>query len=488
MDGNELDNVVAGNSGCAVVTSAPAGDAEAETVVTLDGGKLQGASGETELPIFVDQKDQNAASLGAKETEGDTSGATKDTEAGIAAPQPVSDEPLPDKTLRAWLAVFACFSAHVFGIGYAASWGVFQRTLLLDSEFTGLTNFNLSYAGTILFGTALFTGIFVGALADRFPIPLLMLIGTTIMCGALIANSFARELWNLYVGFHEPARWLLVAHAPTVFASLVRNRSFNGDDADNRSCSDMVSMNVVEKKLFSHVFWDFQVREASSSCNGHFCQRYRDWGIHHNRGLASLHFGFGVASGYARTCGNLFRLALHRRLCRQTKDRGRSAERTVDHLCLLPERSVHPHLLLRPCSHVKLLHTANLHPADAPRWWLQRRNGSCHRLGVLGNGCARTYHWRVLGGSSWGAEYVCGGVCGSFVCYPCDMDAGADKSGNDGRRFSSLGGVLRSTAGYDARDFGSGIWGRAIRRRHRCPLSLVWTGRDCGTELVRAHH
>jgi MFS family permease len=111
---------------------------------------------------------------------------------------PAITEPLPDKTWKAWGVVFACFSCHVFGIGWPASWGIYQKTLLVDQDFPGSSNFNLSYAGTIIFAVMVVTGIFVGALADRLPISGLSLAGSVTMSASLVASSFATELWHLY--------------------------------------------------------------------------------------------------------------------------------------------------------------------------------------------------------------------------------------------------------------------------------------------------
>ncbi|KAI9034202.1 major facilitator superfamily domain-containing protein [Hyaloraphidium curvatum] len=128
-------------------------------------------------------------------------GMGKDETAVVVEEAPVAPvTPAPtDKSLKAWLVVFACFSAHVWGIGYPAIWGLFQRTLLLDNAFNGATNFQLAFVGTIVFATMVVVGPFAGSLADILPIKIMAMSGTAVMATGILLGSFCTELWQLFL-------------------------------------------------------------------------------------------------------------------------------------------------------------------------------------------------------------------------------------------------------------------------------------------------
>lgn len=108
-------------------------------------------------------------------------------------------EPPTDGTLAAWLVVFGCFSAHIWSVGFGASWGVYMRTLVIDTTFPGATTFQLSFVATVSFGVMIVASVFVGPLADRLDPRLMSIGGSMGMGGALLAASFANEVWQMYL-------------------------------------------------------------------------------------------------------------------------------------------------------------------------------------------------------------------------------------------------------------------------------------------------
>ncbi|KAI9026686.1 major facilitator superfamily domain-containing protein [Hyaloraphidium curvatum] len=136
------------------------------------------------------------------ELEVDAAAKVKDLE---GKPEPEAAEPevpphlRPDTSTRAWLVLFAAWSAQLWSAAFVASWGVFQRTLIAEGAFDGATNFQLSFIGTVVFSVSVVAALFVGPLADRFPPAALACLGGLLCSGSLLAASFASQLWQMYL-------------------------------------------------------------------------------------------------------------------------------------------------------------------------------------------------------------------------------------------------------------------------------------------------
>lgn len=117
------------------------------------------------------------------------------------APEPALQPPeqATDFTLPAWLAVLACFSSHVWSVGFGASWGVYQRLFIVEETFPGATNFQLSLVATVSFGVMIVSNVFVGPLSDRIEPRWMFLLGSIGMGCALLAASFATQVWHMYL-------------------------------------------------------------------------------------------------------------------------------------------------------------------------------------------------------------------------------------------------------------------------------------------------
>lgn len=119
-------------------------------------------------------------------------------EAQPAAAAATEQPKYPEEGWRAWAAVYALFAAQCFALGVPQSWGLYQRSLLLENTFPGANNFQLSFVGTVTIGVLPTFGIVTGALADYYPTRFLYLFGSIGMSVALVCDSLANELWQLY--------------------------------------------------------------------------------------------------------------------------------------------------------------------------------------------------------------------------------------------------------------------------------------------------
>lgn len=155
-------------------------------------------------PDNTSESDATKAGLDESQSSEDNNGQTglekiEIQEEGESAGTTVSGKPPPpEEGLRAWLTAFSTFAAQGFAIGYASAWGVYNRTLLTGGDFPGANAFQLAFCGTIALGTLTVTGIFTGALSDRLPTQLMALGGAVTMAAALLAGSFATQIWMLF--------------------------------------------------------------------------------------------------------------------------------------------------------------------------------------------------------------------------------------------------------------------------------------------------
>lgn len=145
----------------------------------------------------------------------------------VVLPVPVAVEDADtDGTPRAWLVLFAAFSASVWAMAYPATWGIYVRTILLEGEFPGATSSTLQLAGTLAWGVMVVTTVFVGPISDKLPPQLLVTSGAIGMAAAAFCASYVNALWQFYpvAALYGIAGSFVYTPAPAMISIWFRKR------------------------------------------------------------------------------------------------------------------------------------------------------------------------------------------------------------------------------------------------------------------------
>ncbi len=114
-----------------------------------------------------------------------------------------ADNTMPDaaakpKFFHGWVVVAAAFAVTCMGFGSAYSFSAFVDSLQRDfGASRGSVSLVFSLAGCLYFGF----GVFSGPLADRYGAKLLAITGMLMVGVGLVAASFARSLFEVYLAY-----------------------------------------------------------------------------------------------------------------------------------------------------------------------------------------------------------------------------------------------------------------------------------------------
>lgn len=96
-----------------------------------------------------------------------------------------------------WVVVASSAAIFFTGWGQANAWGTFQT--YYETVYPHTSPAVISLIGSLQMAMIEGTGVIVGALLERFGLRKVMVAGATLQVGALLATSFARTVWQLYL-------------------------------------------------------------------------------------------------------------------------------------------------------------------------------------------------------------------------------------------------------------------------------------------------
>ncbi|KAI9024177.1 major facilitator superfamily domain-containing protein [Hyaloraphidium curvatum] len=121
-----------------------------------------------------------------------------DKDADVEGAPPTPD--FPDGGFVAWTVVFAMFLVEFFVCGIANSVGVFIGYFVNTGTFPGAANTQLSLCASLTMVGMNLYGPVTGALADRISYRGVACTGAILTVVAGVTNSFANQVWTLFVG------------------------------------------------------------------------------------------------------------------------------------------------------------------------------------------------------------------------------------------------------------------------------------------------
>ncbi|ORX98003.1 MFS general substrate transporter [Basidiobolus meristosporus CBS 931.73] len=98
-----------------------------------------------------------------------------------------------------WFVLLGSFLIHFSALGTQYTYGIYQEyyfTILFQGQVKAST---LSLIGTLSTSIMSVLGIFTGKLTDRYGYRTIEFIGSVFVTGGLVAASFSREVWQLYL-------------------------------------------------------------------------------------------------------------------------------------------------------------------------------------------------------------------------------------------------------------------------------------------------
>ncbi|KZT27485.1 MFS general substrate transporter [Neolentinus lepideus HHB14362 ss-1] len=123
----------------------------------------------------------------------------KDSKEEVDAP-PVSDPntPLPDGGYG-WVVVACVFWVNGFTWGVNAAFSIYLSYYLDHDVFPGATSLEYSFVGGLSVALALFVAPLATYISRHYTFRTTMLIGVALQVGGLIAASFTKEIWQLFL-------------------------------------------------------------------------------------------------------------------------------------------------------------------------------------------------------------------------------------------------------------------------------------------------
>ncbi|KAF9937301.1 hypothetical protein BGZ67_001394 [Mortierella alpina] len=113
--------------------------------------------------------------------------------------QPVhDDEEMEDEQPYGWVIVAAAFFVQAVIVGTGNGYGIYQDRYI-HHEYSTATTFQLAWVGTLNVVGMELTGPITGQIADHFGYRICAFLGALVMCAALLATSFAKQVWQLYL-------------------------------------------------------------------------------------------------------------------------------------------------------------------------------------------------------------------------------------------------------------------------------------------------
>lgn len=106
--------------------------------------------------------------------------------------------PLPDGGYG-WVVVASVFWVNAFTWGVNASFSIYLSYYLSNDIFPGATNLDYAFIGGLSIALALFIAPLATYLNRRYSFRTTMLIGVALQVGGLIAASFTKEIWQLFL-------------------------------------------------------------------------------------------------------------------------------------------------------------------------------------------------------------------------------------------------------------------------------------------------
>ncbi|KAF9436185.1 hypothetical protein BGZ76_004601 [Entomortierella beljakovae] len=98
-----------------------------------------------------------------------------------------------------WLIVFGAFMIQFCCWGFNFSWGVYQEYYIASETFQGSTLDNISWCGGIGAASVFLTTPFQSSLVSRIGLRKFIAIGIIISGSGMIAASFVKTIWQLYL-------------------------------------------------------------------------------------------------------------------------------------------------------------------------------------------------------------------------------------------------------------------------------------------------
>ncbi|KAG2181836.1 hypothetical protein INT44_008652 [Umbelopsis vinacea] len=105
--------------------------------------------------------------------------------------------PPVDGGFNAWMVLLGGFVIEGFVWGYTSSFSVYLQHYQKQPEFAGASVTELTIIGTLATGVSYMGGFVVGLLGGRFSLKTMMYAGSVTMVVALVAASFATQVWHL---------------------------------------------------------------------------------------------------------------------------------------------------------------------------------------------------------------------------------------------------------------------------------------------------
>lgn len=105
--------------------------------------------------------------------------------------------PPVDGGFNAWMVLLGGFVIEGFVWGYTSSFSVYLQHYQKQPEFAGASVTELTIIGTLATGMSYMGGFVVGLLGGRFTLKTMMYAGSVTMVVALVAASFATQVWHL---------------------------------------------------------------------------------------------------------------------------------------------------------------------------------------------------------------------------------------------------------------------------------------------------
>ncbi|KAI8580021.1 hypothetical protein K450DRAFT_238980 [Umbelopsis ramanniana AG] len=105
--------------------------------------------------------------------------------------------PPVDGGFNAWMVLLGGFVIEGFVWGYTSSFSVYLQHYQKQPEFAGASVTELTIIGTLATGISYIGGFLVGLLGGRFTLKTMMYAGSVTMVIALVAASFATQVWHL---------------------------------------------------------------------------------------------------------------------------------------------------------------------------------------------------------------------------------------------------------------------------------------------------
>ncbi|KAK9719237.1 hypothetical protein K7432_004931 [Basidiobolus ranarum] len=97
-----------------------------------------------------------------------------------------------------WLVVASSFLIHFIVLGIQYTFGIYQQHYTAV-VFPGVKESEVSLIGTLGSSIMFIFGIVAGRLADSYGFKKVQFTGNIVLCGGLIAASFASQVWHLYL-------------------------------------------------------------------------------------------------------------------------------------------------------------------------------------------------------------------------------------------------------------------------------------------------